>query len=130
MRREWKNTDYFEIQKPTFNQLQGYFPWLNLNSQDGNSSEIETHDDYIISERWSQKGNILHFDALTRTVFFEMPLGWRLEDTHRDLFRIAHYFLTSPWESGILDGWEPHGKKVGEIVYHLAAALTQLLACY
>ena len=40
-----------------------------------------------------------------------MPLGWRIENTHKDLFRVAHYVLTSPWEDGILDGWEPSRKK-------------------
>ena len=66
---------------------------------------------YQVTERWSQKGCLLEFDALTRTVYFEMPIGWKLENTHEDLFRLAHYVLTSPWEDGILDDWEPSRTK-------------------
>ena len=110
MRKEWKSTNYYEQEKPNFDRLQNYFPWLNLDNNQQSADE-EINDNYVISERWSQKGNVLTFDALTRSIFFEMPLGWRIENTHKDLFRVAHYVLTSPWEDGILDGWEPSRKK-------------------
>ena len=73
--------------------------------------EVVVSDTYDVSNRWRQQGRILMFDAITRTVRFKMPLGWRIEDTHRDLFRLAHYLLTSPWEPGILQGWHPTRKK-------------------
>jgi glycosyltransferase involved in cell wall biosynthesis len=73
--------------------------------------EVVVSDSYDVTTRWRQQGRILMFDAITRTVRFKMPLGWRIEDTHRDLFRLAHYLLTSPWEPGILQGWHPSRKK-------------------
>jgi hypothetical protein len=121
MRQEWKDTDYFtEVRKPGVSELESYFPWANLRISatdspetrisENTNPEIETHS-YSIFERWSQTGQILQFDALTRKIFFEMPFGWRIERTHEDLFRIAHYVLTSPWEDGILDDWTPSRKK-------------------
>ena len=111
MRNEWKNTNYCENEKPSFDQLQSYFPWLNLNNRTNQLTDEGANDNYDVSKRWTQKGNVLSFDALTRSVFFEMPLGWRLENTHKDLLRVAHYVLTSPWESGILDDWKPSRQK-------------------
>lgn len=108
MRKEWKDTNYFDNEKPSFDQLQSYFPWLSLDNQ---PTDEDTNDSYVVSKRWSQKGNILNFDALTRTIFFEMPLGWKIENTHSDIFRVAHYVLTSPWEDGILDDWKPSRQK-------------------
>ena len=42
---------------------------------------------YEVSLRWSQEGRTLLFNAKKRTIKFEMPVGWRLEHTHPDLFR-------------------------------------------
>ena len=36
-----------------------------------------------------------------------MPKEWKLEETHEDLFRVANYVMTSPWEDGVLDDWIP-----------------------
>lgn len=58
-------------------------------------------------KRWKQKGRILYFDALKRTIQFEMPAGWNLLDTHPDLFQLAHYVLMYPFETGILENWKP-----------------------
>ncbi|MEK9731502.1 MAG: glycosyltransferase [Candidatus Poseidoniales archaeon] len=73
--------------------------------------EVVVSDSYDVTKRWRQRGRILTFDGITRTVRYTMPLGWRIEDTHRDLFRLTHYLLTSPWEKGILQGWHPTRKK-------------------
>ncbi len=73
--------------------------------------EMIVSDSYDVTKRWRQRGRILTFDGITRTVRYTMPLGWRIEDTHRDLFRLTHYLLTSPWEQGILQGWHPTRKK-------------------
>ncbi len=73
--------------------------------------EVVVSDSYDVTKRWRQRGRILTFDGITRTVRYTMPLGWRIEDTHRDLFRLTHYLLTSPWEKGILQGWYPARKK-------------------
>ena len=32
MRKEWKSTNYYEQEKPNFDRLQNYFPWLNLDN--------------------------------------------------------------------------------------------------
>jgi hypothetical protein len=40
-----------------------------------------------------------------------MPIGWNLQSTHPDLFRIAHHFLCFPWEKGVLDNWKPTRQK-------------------
>ena len=121
MRDEWRNTKFFtDIPKTSIGKLKRFFPWIKFSMPATDSPEtrilenpnprIETHS-YSINERWSQTGQTLQFDALTRPIFFQMPFGWRIERTHEDLFRIAHYVLTSPWEDGILDGWTPSRKK-------------------
>jgi glycosyltransferase involved in cell wall biosynthesis len=65
------------------------------------------HVPYDVRSCWRQDGNTLFFMGAETNVFFEMPAGWKLEETHEDLFRTAHYVLTSPWEDGILDDWIP-----------------------
>jgi len=68
-------------------------------------------DEYIVNRRWKQNGRILSFNAKRRNIFFEMPVGWKIEHTHPDLFRLVHYLLMSPWEKMILQGWAPTRKK-------------------
>jgi glycosyltransferase involved in cell wall biosynthesis len=70
-------------------------------------TEIQVQDSYTVSKRWKQKGRVLSFTAVKRSINFEMPIGWRIEDTHPDLFRLTHYLLMSPFEKNILDGWNP-----------------------
>ena len=118
MRKEWKNTSYcVDSHEPTIEELESYFPWINISNDPKNQIKNDSIlinkplDDYLVNERWLQTGNMLTFDALTRTVYFEMPIGWKMEATHSDLFRLAHYVLTSPWEDGILDDWEPSRNK-------------------
>jgi len=120
MRDEWRNTKFFtDITKPEKKELLQAFPWLNkpkqmdkLMTENDHEKEITPRiKKYPVAERWSQKGRLLEFDALTRTVYFEMPVGWKLENTHEDLFRMANYVLTSPWEDGILEDWEPSRNK-------------------
>ncbi len=79
--------------------------------EEPSSSNRKLVDTYDVSLRWRQQGRLLLFDALTRTVRFNMPLGWTIQDTHPDLFRLAHYLLTSPWEQGVLNGWIPTREK-------------------
>ena len=40
-----------------------------------------------------------------------MPKGWKITNTHPDLFRVSHYYLCSPWEADILAGWIPSRQK-------------------
>lgn len=87
--------------------LQSVHTLTSSNSMNEEPISQNILDTYQVSKRWRQRGRMLYFDAVTRTVNFEMPLGWNIEDTHPDLFRLVHYLLTSPWEAGILHGWEP-----------------------
>lgn len=70
-------------------------------------AENTKHVPYEVRKRWRQDGSKLIFSAADVEIFFEMPKDWSLEETHEDLFRTAHYVLTSPWEDGILDDWIP-----------------------
>ena len=110
MRREWKETNFFtNIFKPNKQDLDRFFPWLGspstktIRKQESTSRKSE----YVVNKRWSQTGSQLNFKSGAREIYFHMPIGWNLEDTHSDLFRVAHYVLCSPWEKGILDDWQP-----------------------
>ena len=67
----------------------------------------QKHIPYNVRKRWTQLGNKLTFTYGDIEIFFMMPKGWKLEETHEDLFRIANYVMTSPWEDGVLDDWIP-----------------------
>ena len=43
-------------------------------------------------------------------IFFDLPDGWSFENTHEDLFRLAHYVMVSPWDTSMLEGWQPSRK--------------------
>ena len=47
---------------------------------------------------------------LTLKIFFDMPNDWTLEGTHEDLFRLAHYVLVAPWDSSVIENWNPTRK--------------------
>ena len=122
MRAKWKTTNHFtDIPKPIVSELDLFFPWLNDSSINSNvlKSEISNsislpeniQDTYQITKRWKQKGDMLFFDSGTREISFKMPKGWKITETHPDLFRITHHFLCSPWEANILDGWIPSRRK-------------------
>lgn len=65
------------------------------------------HTPYNVAKRWKQDGNILYFVFNDLEVYFKMPTDWKIEETHEDLFRVANYVMTSPWEEGVLDDWIP-----------------------
>ena len=70
----------------------------------------QNHTPYNIRKHWRQSENKLYFNYDDIEVNFTMPSDWKLEETHEDLFRVANYVLTSPWEDGILDDWIPSRK--------------------
>lgn len=122
MRAKWKATKHFEdTPKPIVSDLDLFFPWLNDPSiysgvlEENISKPIslpdKPKDNYQITKRWKQQGDMLIFDSGTREISFKMPKGWKITETHPDLFRIAHHFLCSPWEANILDGWIPSRRK-------------------
>jgi len=65
---------------------------------------------YIVKNYWKQNNSKLIFTWRKQKIFFEMPEDWKLEDTHEDLFRLAHYVLVAPWDNSVLDHWSPTRK--------------------
>ena len=109
------------IRRPTLHELRKFFPYFHglpqpsqpvVTTKNEHTKPI-ARDSYraVHGDRWNQHHSELRFDAGSREIRFEMPAGWRLEETHDDLLRVAHYVLNSPWEEGILDGWVPSRKK-------------------
>ena len=112
MRDEWRNTKFFShIFKPDKEILRRSFPWISMFKRDKIEVNTSVKSEYNISHHWPQIGQRLMFDASGREIFFEMPIGWDLNNTHTDLLRIAHHFLCSPWDRTILDNWEPSRQK-------------------
>lgn len=108
MRDEWRNTKFFSnIYQPDKEILRRSFPWISMFKREKIEQVAEVIEDYNPRTRWSQSGQRLIFDASGREIFFEMPIGWDIDTTHPDLFRVAHHFLCSPWEKGILENWKP-----------------------
>ena len=112
MRDEWRNTKFFSnIFKPNKEILRRSFPWISMFKRDKIEVGTSVKSEYAIANYWSQIGQRLIFDASGRDIFFEMPIGWDLNNTHADILRIAHHFLCSPWDRTILNNWEPTRKK-------------------
>ena len=65
---------------------------------------------YDHNDRWKYSGGKLCFDADGMDIWFEMPDGWKFEDTHQDLFRLSEYVLLGKEHKYILDGWKPTRK--------------------
>lgn len=51
---------------------------------------------------WKQIGNTVWFRD---KIFFEMPEGFQLKETHPDLLALCEYVLVSPWEKQILQNY-------------------------
>lgn len=101
------------IWEPPVEDLNSTFSWLPLDLDEVveiKATQPETGQGYNPHLRWRQNGNRLTFDAITREIFFEMPDGWSMEGTHRDLFQLAHFVLTSPWEKDVMSDWSPTRK--------------------
>ena len=101
------------IWEPPVEVLNSKFRWLPLELDEvvEIKQEIpESEQGYNPYLRWRQDRNKLVFDAITREIFFEMPDGWSMDGTHRDLFQLAHFVLTSPWEKDVMSDWKPTRK--------------------
>ena len=101
------------IWPPPVEVLNSKFSWLPLELEEVVESQLEEQvieDGYNPHARWRQDGQKLIFDAITREIYFEMPEGWSMQDTHRDLFQLAHFVLNSPWEKNIMSDWKPSRK--------------------
>ena len=65
---------------------------------------------YSVSEYWQLDENRLLFSWEDEEVFFDMPSDWKFDETHEDLFRLAHYVLTGPWDKSSIENWNPTRK--------------------
>ena len=101
------------IWAPPVEVLNSKFSWLPLELEAAIENKLEfpkQEQGYNPHLRWRQEGNRLIFDAVTREIYFEMPNGWSMEATHKDLFQLAHFVLTSPWEKDVMSDWKPSRK--------------------
>ena len=52
---------------------------------------------------WKQEGNKIYFNYKDKEIYFIMPDGFKLENTHPDLLKLCEYFMFSPWYETIGD---------------------------
>ena len=62
---------------------------------------------YRVNDFWSTVNDTLIFTWKEHEVFFEMPDDWRMDETHPDLFQLAHHLLVEPWDKSALTNWNP-----------------------
>ena len=62
---------------------------------------------YDPKDRWHYDSGRLWLTYNELEIWFEMPEGWKFEETHPDLFKVAEFVLLSPYEPTILQNWEP-----------------------
>ena len=65
---------------------------------------------YDVDNHWRLEGSRLFFNWDGEEVFFDMPTDWKIDQTHTDLLRLAHYVLVAPWDNSVLDDWVPSRK--------------------
>jgi chondroitin synthase len=65
---------------------------------------------YNVSKFWKMEDEKLIFIWNEFEIFFDLPKDWTIENTHEDLFRLAHYVMVSPWDASVLEGWQPSRK--------------------
>jgi len=81
-----------------------------LQSESVVSSDVSDQETYDISAFWSVRSETLLFNWKDVEVFFEMPLDWSMEQTHSDLFQLAHHILVEPWDKSAMSNWNPTRK--------------------
>lgn len=62
---------------------------------------------YQISSFWSHENETLIFRWKDNEIFFEMPPDWTMEETHSDLFQLAHHLMVEPWDKSAMTAWNP-----------------------
>lgn len=83
---------------------------LNLQEKNPGSGKTVSSKKYKLGTYWNQQESTLTFSWSDQQVFFEMPNDWDLKETHVDLLRLAHYVLVAPWDTSVLEDWEPSRK--------------------
>jgi len=100
--------DIVAMNKDTTDSFQDYLV-SREGRGDAEKNEINLHR-YDVSKFWKLEGSKLMFRWGGSEIFFHLPQGWAIENTHEDLFRLAHYVLVAPWDNSVLEGWEPSRK--------------------
>ena len=70
-------------------------------------SDDEDEEAYSVGDYWNTVNDTLIFTWKDHEVFFEMPGDWRMEETHPDLFQLAHHLLVEPWDKSAMANWKP-----------------------
>ena len=65
---------------------------------------------YDVNEFWKCMNEVLLFKWRGQEYFFEMPSDWSFEETHSDLFQLAHHLLVEPWDKSAMQHWNPTRK--------------------
>ena len=94
--------------KNTSESFENYL--LAKNSRESNQKINSNSSQYSVSRFWAMKDKKLIFSWNEFEIFFDLPDGWSFENTHEDLFRLAHYVMVSPWDTSMLEGWQPSRK--------------------
>lgn len=81
-----------------------------LQSETGASTGVQECEAYDVSAFWSTRNETLLFNWKDVEVFFEMPLDWSMDNTHPDLFQLAHHILVEPWDKSAMNNWNPTRK--------------------
>jgi len=90
--------------------LDTYLQYLNKDNQEIEKAERDPIIAYDIEQFWKVDSGRLIFTWNEEEVFFEMPRNWKFEETHSDLFQLAHYVMVEPWDKTVLKNWTPSRK--------------------
>lgn len=83
---------------------------LAQHSRNVGKETIGPSNQYHVSKFWRMVDDQLIFSWNELEIFFDLPKDWTIENTHEDLFRLAHYVMVSPWDTSVLEGWRPSRK--------------------
>ena len=94
--------------KNTSESFENYLLAKHSRESNGRINPKSSH--YAVSKFWRMKDKKLLFSWEEFEIFFHLPEDWSIENTHEDLFRLAHYVMVSPWDTSVIEGWQPSRK--------------------
>ena len=97
-----KNAPFFVRIRTNAERIKSYFTHEKIDDEEEPTYQVE--------ECWSVVNDTLVFSWKDHQVFFEMPADWGMEDTHSDLFQLAHHLLVEPWDKSAMKNWNPSRK--------------------
>ena len=83
----------------TYHEIEGF--------AQASDSDIEQAPRYDVNEFWQHMDDLLLFKWRGKEYFFEMPVDWSIDETHSDLFQLAHHLLVEPWDKSAMLYWNP-----------------------